>query len=406
MRRPFSIVVLVAFAALLRGDFSASEWKLRRAISGDASGLASIKLDRAVYIGTGANLADLRVIRDGRELPYVLETVMETATFERRDGKVHDRAVRNNDVELVYDLGKVTSHNRLHIDTERQNFRQRVRIETSDDASRWATVREDGAIFDFSQDGRQLSSLDIDYPDSTRRYVRLTIFGWTQPKDVRGVSVVQFERKAGARELFAQATPAIENKDKTTLATFDLGATGLPVDRVEFDIAEKAFDRFADVETSSDRQSWMRANGASLVRYQGGESLAIQTSESHSRYWRVRIYNGDDQPLTVRGARFLGLERYLKFEAGGAGAMLYYGNSAASSPSYDLAKRLANDPARQTATAVLGPEEANPAYRPPPVPEKPWSERQPGLIYAVLGIAIAVLGFFTWRLLKSMQGSV
>jgi len=316
-----------------------------------------------------------------------------------------DQAVRGNDLELVYDLGKVTPHNRLYVESSRQNFRQRVRIETSEDAKRWATVREDGAIFDFTQDARQLSSLQIDYPDSSRRYVRVTIFGWNQPKDVSGVSVIQFERHSGTRETFAQATAVVENKDKMTTATFDLGVAGLPVDRVTFDIADKAFDRFAEIETSTDGKDWFRANGGALVRYEGGESLMVAAGEFRARYWRVRIYNGDDQPLTVRGAKFLGLERNLKFESAGAGAMLYYGNGAASAPVYDLAKRLANSRPAEAVVLSLGAEEANPAYRPPPVPEKPWTERQPGLLYAVLGITMAVLGFFTWRLLKSMQGS-
>ncbi len=406
MHRRVSFVVLLAAVGLLRGDFSASDWKLRRAVLGDgSSALAVVKLDRAVFVGTGANLADLRLIRDGRELPYVLETGSEGQTLSRRSGNVVDRAVRNSDLELVYDLGKVNPHNRLHIDTERQNFRQRVRIETSDDAKRWATVREDGAIFDFSQDGRQMASLDIDYPDSTRRYVRLTVFGWANINDVRGVSVVQFERVNAARQEFAKATPTIENKDKTTFATFDTGVAGLPIDRLEFEITDKAFDRFASLESSNNGRDWMNSSGGGLARYEGGESLVIRTDERRDRYWRVRIYNGDDQPLTVRSARFLGLERSLKFETGGSGAMLYYGNSTATSPSYDLAKRLANSPPKQETGLTLGAEEANPAYRPPPVPEKPWSERQPGLLYAVLGIAIVTLGFFAWRLLKSMQGS-
>ncbi len=402
MRRRFSLFVLLA-AGLLHGDFAASAWKVHREILGSATGLASIKFDRAIYAAASPTFSDLRVLHDGGELPYILEIAADSETLSRRTGMVVDRAIRDGNLELVYDLGQVVPHNRLRIDTERRNFRQRVKIETSEDAKRWAVVRDDAAIFDFTQDGRQISSLDIDYPDSSRRYLRLTIDGWVDPKNVQTASVVQFERRSAARETLAQATPAVESKDKTTIATFDLGLGGLPIDRVEFDIVGKAFDRAAAIETSPDGKAWSSAAGGALVRYERGENLLIAVNDRRDRYWRVRIYNGDDQPLTVRSARFLGLERTLKFEAAGGTSILYYGNTSAFQPVYDLAKRLANATPVQAAVLTLGLEETNPAYRPPLVPSKPWSERQPALLYTVLGLAIAVLGFFAWRLLSSMK---
>ncbi|MEO8029126.1 MAG: hypothetical protein ABI823_21780, partial [Bryobacteraceae bacterium] len=162
---------------------------------------------------------------------------------------------------------------------------------------------------------------------------------------------------------------------------------------------------YGEVETSNDQKSWDSAGNASLARYDGGESLVVHTGEHRNRYWRLRIYNGDDQPVNVRGARFLGLERILKFEFAGSGAMLYYGNKSASPPVYDLARRLANSgPKEVPVTAVtLGPEQANPGYRPPPPPVVPWTERMPGLLYSILALVIGILGFFTWRLIQSMS---
>ena len=37
-----------------------------------------------------------------------------------------------------------------------------------------------------------------------------------------------------------------------------------------------------------------------------GESLTLPVREARARYWRMRIYNGDDQPLQVRLARRYG----------------------------------------------------------------------------------------------------
>ncbi len=78
------------------------------------------------------------------------------------------------------------AHNKVVIFTDLKNFRNRVRIETSQDGVRWSVARNDGAIFNFSQDGREFSSTSVEYPVSRRPFLRATIFGWTKNGSVTG----------------------------------------------------------------------------------------------------------------------------------------------------------------------------------------------------------------------------
>src|SRR6185503_6492326 len=92
-------------------------------------------------------------------------------------------------VQITLDLDKckdVKQHSRIAFATNETNFRQRVRIETSDDNRFWLVSREDGYIFDFTQGDRKLSVLTVDYPVSTRRYLRATVFGWTETEAISG----------------------------------------------------------------------------------------------------------------------------------------------------------------------------------------------------------------------------
>ena len=68
-------------------------------------------------------------------------------------------------------------------------------------------------------------------------------------------------------------------------------------------------------------------------------------------------------------------------------------------PEYDQARRR---PAGGPAVPALGAVERNPAYRPPAAPVKPWTDRHPALLWAVLLGSIAAIGAAVWRLMRGM----
>src|SRR5262249_52979636 len=142
--------------------------------------------------------------------------------------------------------------------TSEENFRQRVQIETSDDNRFWFLAREDGYIFDFTQGDKKLSLLSVDYPVSTRRYVRATISGWTSPDSVTGAwSAYRFERPA-ERYIIDALTPerSEDPATRTSILTVDLAQSGLPHDRVRLEVDHSDFHRAAELEVSDDAKTW------------------------------------------------------------------------------------------------------------------------------------------------------
>jgi hypothetical protein len=297
------------------------------------------------------------------------------------------------------------THNKIEIFTDQKNFRDRVRVETSQDGSHWAVARDDGAIFNFSQDGREFSSTSVEYPVSRRPFLRVTIFGWTKNGLVTGAVVDHRNERPDPFEVFATLDPKTTEDPKTrsTVVQIDLGMTGLPVYRLRLETPSPQFQRAVGVEASDDMQSWSYAGGGTIARLPGPEFteewLTVSASGGH-RYYRLRIYNRDDKPIQIGRVHAEGEVNQLRFLASTPGAYwLYYdgpGPEFIAMPQYDLAEVLARQSLPEHAW-TLDRQEASPYYHLPVPPKKPWSEQHPAILYTVLGAAVLALGIATLR---------
>ncbi len=119
-------------------------------------------------------------------------------------------------------------------------------------------------------------------------------------------------------------------------------------------------------------------------------------------FQRICIYRGDDKPVAPAGIRLFGIDRTVTFGSSDAPGSywLYYRAAFAETPSYDIA-RTAGDEFAKAKAGWLSPRASNPAYKPPPAPVRPWTDRFPSLLYLVLGVAVAGLGWMALRLLRS-----
>lgn len=404
-------VMAALFLALpVTAALDLAPWRYRRIISqASGAGTASVKLDRWVYLHARHSLADIRVVRNGEQVPYVLET--SASAVEDREWKASsfDQAVVPGvGVELTLDLGGHPRHNRVRIATPKENFRQQVRIETSDDARQWAIARREGYIFDFTHDGRKITDLAVDYPVSTRRYVRVTVLGWDDTRAVAGAWINYRSERRAERDVLATLEPRVAEDVKAgaTLLTLDAGAGGLPYDRVRIETAAPRFHRAAEVESSGDGKNWNYLGSGVFSRIGPDESLFIDVPLRYERYLRLRVFHHDDRPIPVAKVYLEALERRVRFESNAAReAWLYYGNPEAKAPVYDLPVVLARQVPAAGTTAALGPEQPSPIYRPAPAPQKPWSERHPVLLYVTLIVAVLGLGSASVLMLRKMNSA-
>lgn len=405
--RLLNLLMLPALAAAL----DTSRWQYQAPIEAppDSTGIAAAQLTRGIYVRSRADLGDLRVTHDGEEVPYLIETRSGAVEDVEVEPTILDRSVVPGlGLQLTLDLGHHARHSRLRISTPETNFRQKVLIETSENNRTWAIARNDGYIFDFSQGDRQMALLTVDYPTSTKRYVRATIFGWTKTGDVRQAWSAYHHERPAVREVMDTAAPerSEDPKIKASILTVDLKQPGVPYDRIRLDSGASHFYRAAELETSADAKNWRYAASGTIYQTVNENSDALAFSPRHDRYLRLRIFNGDDKPIPVKSVVLENAVRLVKFRLAGVGTYhLLTGNPDAKPPAYDFAAVIARETPQPEIQAVLQAPSINRDYRPPPPPVKPWSERYPQVLYGVLVMAILVMGYVTIRFMLKVRGA-
>ncbi len=146
-------------AAALHGALAPECWLCRQRIT-PSTPITRVTLDRAVYDGAAGSLADLRVVRDGSEVPYLLSIADATRQTDVTTVRVVNKETRAGTlfVTLEFDAGQVKRepHNQLQLAVTRDDSRSQLTIEASDDGRQWATVRQSAYIFRYRADDGQM----------------------------------------------------------------------------------------------------------------------------------------------------------------------------------------------------------------------------------------------------------
>lgn len=380
-----------------------------------ASGQTCLVLDAAMFQHAAPQLTDLRLYQGVTETPYVIQTVAPVAESPqqiavlnagRRGGlTVFDAAMpegRYSDLELA-----VSAH----------DFIATVTVSGSQAQAAAATRIGSYTIFDLR--GQRLGrSTILHLPESDFRFLHFSIAGAIAPENVTGLSVARLPASQPKYVTVAESAQIKRSGHESVIEFTEPSHT--PVDRIVFvpGTEPAAFSR--DVQVKVSPITGPPANDATeppqpvtsagsllrLHRVQDGhrideERLSVDAPWSDFNTptkWSVTIENGDDAPIQISSVRLEMLERDLCFEAAaGAGYALYYGDAALAAPQYDYATLFARQ--ANAAHAVVGPEQANPAYEPRP-DDRPFTEKHPTLLWIALALVVALLGLVAVRSAK------
>lgn len=422
MRKIYRTITLSIFASFifgfpLRADFTFSDWKYYKEISGARGGVVKLQLDQESFAGMQKDLSDLRVVSQvGGEAPYKL--VVEES---RTDRTYYDFRIFNNAYseglyqQFMVDLGawyKKTPHNFIEILSPEENYKKRIEVAGGDDAESWQILTDDGYIFDYTDRKGNFHGRDntVEYPESTFRYLRIKIFSDT-PFTVNGAGVYAAITKEALETTF---DASLSQKDDITTGytyiTVDLGQGGLPTRELILKTNDTNFDRplsitgyEKDPASASQKRVAGLGNGY-IFRYNTSilqkEDLAIHYSETNLRYLFIEIFNGDDKPIHFTGAKIKGVLRSIIFEAqDGKSYRLYYGNAKARRPAYDIERRFPSLDLSRASPAGLGPQVKNRSFH-EALP--PFSERFPSLLPLTLVFASLATLALVYRFMKKV----
>jgi hypothetical protein len=373
----------------------------------DATRLAGITLTDDVYRRAQSGLPDLRVIDDrGVETPYVLFTREGSKNTLSRGTTLHERSFASGlYTQVVLEIGgQAPFHNAIEIQTPETDFIEWVRVEASDDARTWRIVQQRAPIFRFQKEYHE-GTQTVSYSENNAHFLRVQILDPDKQFPVSAASVLYQTTEPPERiPLAAVMNPDAKPAAGRSVWTADLGAAGVPVSQVKFDVASPGeFIRPVELAVSQDNQNWTILARCEIYRYHQGDSVQeqlgvpISLGGARGRYWRVEIVNHNDAPLGGAVPHLYATPSHVIFEQQpGRTYRLLYTQSQAKPPEYDLSRRLNAKQMDAAIAGQLGPEDTNTQWSDP----RPWTEQYDFLLWIVLGIAVLLIGYSAVRSLR------
>jgi hypothetical protein len=396
--------VVAVISLLLLAASSSSHSKYQRPVQGLDAGQNYAVVDETIWKHARADLGDLRLEVGGAEIPYSLITVRRTFQQERKDLPVLQQSIVGGKTRFLIDMSGLVEYDHVELRIGTRNFVAYARVEGQDDPHGpvWALLGN-SILYDLSADNLGSNSM-LRIPRATYKYLRVTIDGAVEPRDVRGATSQMAEQQPAAwRDV--NTSPQREQQGRDTVFTFSVDEK-TPVERIVFslDAAQGNFRR--SVEVTNEKNVGLGGGEIDRIHLvRSGQKIdserqQVEFSGTGQKTIKIKIHNGDDQPLKVADARLQQLERRIYFDrpAGGS-VILYYGDEKLDPPIYDYAKLFQQE--KTAKPAQLGGESLNPAFSERP-DERPWSERHPLVLWIAIVAAVLGLGAIALRSMRTV----
>jgi hypothetical protein len=373
-------------------------WRYSREIelpATDETRLVSLILPEDVYLHAQTLLADVRVIDDdGAEAPYTQRTREGFVRFIPYPTRIVENSFSpGNFTQVVLDLGGAPGasgfRDSVEIGVGEDEFMEWVEVDASDDAELWRIVQERAPIFRFRREGRE-GLQRVQFSENNARYLRVRILDGDKQFPVGSATVALKSGTPPERvALGVKLVPTKPDQPHGTAWLADLGATGVPIREVRFDVGPGEFVREVTIQTSRDNSVWSPIARGEISRFtQNGhefEELSVPTMQP-LRYLRVEVANGNDAPLEgVTPKLYVSPQRIIFEQKPGRSYRLIYGESEAKPPQYDLVRRVGDRQMDDAVAAQAGPEEINSDWSDP----RPWTESHEDIVW--FGVAVAIL---------------
>lgn len=293
---------------------------------------------------------------------------------------------------------------------DKDNFVGSLNIESSDDLKHWAPVLSDAPLASMQFDGHSLLQKRVEFPPLKAKYLRLS---WPQqqaPLQLTVINAVLSPTRIDTPLAWLTASGSAV-ADKVGEYAFDLGAH-LPLQRVRILLPQmNTLVQAALFSRARPEDSWQLVNSIMLYKMrQLGQELRNPdiTVATNQRYWLLRVEQkngglGSGVPEIQVGWQ----SHQLQFVTRGAAPfLLAYGSREVQPAEFQIQNLLPTNtqdhakikipPAQTGAQQTLG-GEARLRATPASLPWKKWS------LWAVLGIAVVLLGWMAYRLVKQME---
>ena len=354
----------------------------------------------------------LRIADDtGVEVPYLVRPITPPSSWQPL--QMFDSGLSSDgSVRAVFDLGADRQrHNMIELDLQGHNYVRRVKVESSDDGSTYTLIRRGPVVYSVDNGGAYGR---VTYALSQARFLRVTLLaGDGHNPRIRGGRVTHMDHGVTSRHgtipLTIVSNERIEESagagQHSSVLTLDTGAAGVPISALRFQIGPGAFERRVHVASTNYKRVWPRVASGWIYRAAdvlGGEDLEVSLPSTRKRYWKVSIFDGNDQPIPIVSVAGSYAREEVVLSARKAGAHRVYVTSekGRAHPAYDLERVLGRTGATSITDLRLGPIEQNPEHSSVGQPRPgAFTERYKTPISLILALAMVVLALLTLFLL-------
>lgn len=400
--------------------------------------LHHVRLRGDVLEKCSASCGDLRVFSaDGAEVPFVLiESLTPPEPQETYALEITDYAEHGADSVITFRLPeKHRAVTFIELNTRDTDFKKRAALSSSSDGKTWRPLAGD-VIYDFSSQV-SLRKTRIEFKKTDARYFRLKL---TDEEGARkGTSSVRLKYEGldfsvegiAPKKIHIQGITALTALHKERMPVYDSKAiadiapksdkngdteiilkTGLPMERISFDVATPYFSRNASIYSQGAGEDQYRSMTRGTIYRFALDGRKEEQTFIDARLpkdgvsYKIVIENRGNAPLEVKSVNVSWARRNLYFIApvNAGQEVLCFGNSSLQKPEYDIARFITRDnvSAHTPVPLMLGDVRTNAGFS-PRMPGQKKAMIEKVILTAVVIVLVAGLGFWLFTLMKKMS---
>ncbi len=396
------LLILLLLLAAIAASAEIGNFALKREIVGAETGWHKIVLPDDIYAKISGGMTDLRIagVRPNGErfeVPCLLRQTVEAKEIPV-EFKVINQVAGNGGRFITFEVPGAESLNQIDLSFGKENFDWRVRLEGSSDQTQWFKILDDYRIVAFKNTFTSYTFTTLRFPDAKYKYLRLFVPSKDDP-DFGRASIMRTVSNSDARRRYPVKSFKVTEDTTFRVSVIDLELENkVPLDFMKVSVSDQIdFYRPISVEyvsgSNADNQPVYTRGAADIFSSfdPNGFKFPVFVADK----LRVSVSNQDNPPLHFESFEFAGTtyELVAQFPEN-ARYFLLYSKPETPKPQYDLANFKDKVP-DEIPAATLGPEEVN-----DDAPASSIIGSSPLWIWPVMIAAIALMGFFAFRMLK------
>ncbi|CAN5475816.1 hypothetical protein BH09BAC3_BH09BAC3_34550 [soil metagenome] len=368
-------------------------------------GWYQIKLPPEVIEHTQSDFRDIRIYRinntDTIEVPFLLKVKDDKITETTISKPVINKSNKDGKLYITLEMKKERV-NHIHLDFSENNFDGLVTIEGSDNQEEWFSILEKRRILSINDQDVDFNFTSLNFPMSNYGFLRLQIEA-NKPLDFQSASLKKIETipgKTSSKQLTWSAR--IDKKVKHTATEISFQRMSL-INQIKVDItSDNDYYRPFTLEILRDsvksEQGWLFYYDVVANGYlTSTDSSAITFQPVKTKKLRLIIRNFDNPTVNIKNIKVSGPDVVLIAKINPGENLLMYDDPRLQAPHYDLSYFENNIPLDNPVATLR--DEIRLGQQTPAI--QPFFE-QKFWLWIAMGAIIALLGFFTIRMIKKV----